>query len=144
MEDKGPDNSKGLFQKIQSMSVSERINLAVKASKEVRSILIRDPNKVVQMAVIQSPKITESEVLMIASSRQIHDDILRYIISNRDWIRNYQIKVALVNNPKTPLSSALRLVSSLNNKDLTLLAKSKAIPRVLVITAQRRLKEVKR
>lgn len=144
MENETLDYTKSLFQKIQSISVSERINLASKATKEVRSILIRDPNKIVQMAVIQSPKITESEVLMIASSRQVHDDVLRHIISNKEWTKNYQIKAALVNNPKTPLPLALKLVPFLHSRDLSFLSKSKAITRALAITAQRRLKEVKR
>lgn len=144
MENETLDNTQSLLQKIQSVSVSERINLAFKATKEVRSILIRDPNKIVQMAVIQSPKITESEVLMIANNRQVHDDILRHIISHKEWMKNYQIKVALVNNPKTPLPLALKLVSFLHNRDLSFLSKSKAIPRALSIVAQRKLKEVKR
>jgi len=144
MENETLDNTKSLLQKIQSVSVSERIDLAFKATKEVRSILIRDPNKIVQMAVIQSPKITESEVLMIANNRQVHDDILRHIISNKEWMKNYQIKVALVNNPKTPLPLALKLAPFLHSRDLSFLSKSKAIPRALSITAQRRLKEAKR
>ncbi|HPE44229.1 MAG TPA: hypothetical protein PK380_00005, partial [Deltaproteobacteria bacterium] len=59
------------------MSVSEKLDLARKAPKEARSILIRDSNKLVQLAVVSSPKITESEILAIASSRQVNDDVLK-------------------------------------------------------------------
>jgi phosphoribosyl-dephospho-CoA transferase len=144
MQNNEADASKSLFQKIQSMSVSEKLDLARKAGKEARSILIRDSNKIVQLAVIASPKITESEVLIIASNRQINDDVLRHIATKKEWMKNYQIKLALVNNPKTPLSIALRQVSYLNQRDIALLSKSRAIPRPIIIAAQQRLKEVKR
>jgi phosphoribosyl-dephospho-CoA transferase len=144
MQNNGTDATKSLFQKIQSMSVSEKLDLARKAGKDARSILMRDSNKIVQLTVIASPKITESEVLIIASNRQINDDVLRHIATKKEWMKNYQIKLALVNNPKTPLSIALRQVFYLNQRDLALLSKSRAVPRPIIIAAQQRLKVVKR
>ena len=144
MQNNGDNATKSLFQSIQSMSVSEKLDLARKANKEARSILMRDTNKLVQLAVISSPKVTESEVLLIASNRQINDEVLRHIANNREWMKNYQLKLALVSNPKTPLPIALRQVPFLKQRDLALLAKSRAIPRPIAIVAQQRLKEVKR
>jgi hypothetical protein len=144
MENDGSDSIRSLFQKIQTMSVSEKLDLARKASKEARSILIRDSNKLVQLAVVQSPKITESEILAIATNRQVNDEVLKEIAMNREWLRNYQIRLALVTNPKTPLAIAMAHVSYLNQRDLGLLAKSKGVARSIVIAAQGRLKEVKR
>jgi hypothetical protein len=144
MENDGSDSIRSLFQKIQTMSVSEKLDLARKASKEARSILIRDSNKLVQMAVVNSPKITESEILAIASNRQVNDDVLKEIAINKEWLRNYQIRLALVNNPKTPLSIAMAQVTYLNRRDLSLLAKSKGVARPLIIAAQERVKQVKR
>ncbi len=144
MQNDGPDSTASLFQKIQSMSVSEKLDLARKAGKEARSILMRDTNKQVQLAVISSPKITEGEVLMIAGNRQINDEVIRHIATNREWMRNYQIKLALVTNPKTPLTIALRQISFLGQRDLAQLARSRAVPRPIVVSAQQRLKEVKR
>lgn len=135
--------AKSLFQEIQDMTVSEKLDFARKCSKEGRAILIRDSNKLVQMAVIASPKITDSEVLSIANNRQINEDVLRHIAGDREWMKNYQVKVALVNNSKTPLPIAMKLVTALNQKDLASLAKSKSVARALVIAAHRRLQEVK-
>jgi len=144
MENDGSDSIRSLFQKIQTMSVTEKLDLARKASKEARSILIRDSNKLIQLAVVNSPKITESEILAIASNRQVNDDVLKEIAINKEWLRNYQIRLALVNNPKTPLSIAMAQVTYLNRRDLSLLAKSKGVPRPLIIAAQERVKQVKR
>lgn len=144
MQSKDNDVPKNLFQQIRDMTVAQKIEFSRRAGKEARSILLRDPSKVVQMAVIQSPKITESEILMVARNRQVEDDVLRYIVSRKDWIKNYSIKVALVNNPKTPMAVALRLIPSLGPKDLSNLVRSKAVPRALAAAAERRLKEMMR
>lgn len=145
MENNGSDASiRSLYQKIQTMSVSEKLDLARKAPKEARSILIRDSNKLVQLAVVSSPKITESEILAIASSRQVNDDVIKEIGMNKDWLRNYQVRLALVNNPKTPLSIAMAQITYLNQRDLALLAKSKGVPRPIVTAAEGRLRVVKR
>ncbi len=145
MENNGSDASiRSLYQKIQTMSVSEKLDLARKAPKEARSILIRDSNKLVHLAVVSSPKITESEILAIASSRQVNDDVLKEIGMNKDWLRNYQVRLALVNNPKTPLSIAMAQITYLNQRDLALLAKSKGVPRPIVTAAEGRLRVVKR
>jgi len=135
------DAYRSLFQKIQTMTVSEKLELARTTSKEGRTILMRDSNRIVQLAVVDSPKITDSEVVSIAQNRQINDEVLRKIAMNREWLRNYQVRLALVNNPKTPLTIAMAQVSYLNQKDLKALAKSKGVPRPLVIAAEGRIKE---
>ncbi len=144
MINNGTDAARNLFQTIQAMSVSEKLDLARKGSKEARSILIRDANKLVQLAVIQSPKITEGEVLMIANNRQINEEVLKHVAINREWLKNYQVRVALANNPKTPLPEALRQVAYLKARELTQLAKSKSVARALAVVAEQRLKQVKK
>ena len=144
MKNNGTDSARNLFQTIQAMSVSEKLDLARKGSKEARSILIRDANKLVQLAVIQSPKITEGEVLMIANNRQINEEVLKHVAINREWLKNYQVRVALANNPKTPLPEALRQVAYLKARELTQLAKSKSVARALAVVAEQRLKQVKK
>ena len=126
------------------MTVAEKIDLARNAPKEARTILLRDSNKLVQIAVITSPKITESEIIAIANNKQVSDEVLREIAMNREWLRNYQVRLALVNNPKTPLSIAMAQIPYINQRDLSMLAKSRAIPRPIIVAAQGRLKEVKR
>lgn len=144
MGNDGPESARSLFQSIQAMSVSEKLDLAHRGSKEARSILIRDSNKLVQLAVVQSPKITEGEVLAIANNRQINDEVLKHISINRDWMKNYQVRIALASNPKTPLPIALRQIPFLRQKDLASLAISRSIPRALSVAAEQRLKQVKK
>lgn len=128
-----------LLQKIQVLSVGERLQLAMKGGREIRSILIKDTNKQVILAVLDNQKITESEIELIARSRSVPEEALRTISKNRDWMKNYAITYALATNPKTPPGIAVTLVSSLKIKDLVILEKNKNIPELVRIASKRLL-----
>ncbi len=130
-----------LFLQIQRMSVAERIKLGMLGNKEVRGVLIRDATRAVQIAVIQNPRLTDIEVERFASSRTVDDEVLRLILNNRDWLKNYAVKVALVNNPKTPVKASMRLLPHLRGKDLKNVARSKNLPNVVVVAAKKFLSE---
>lgn len=131
------DKGLNLTVRIQKMSVSQKVQLALKGNKETRSILIRDPNKDVALSVIENPKITETEVELIAQSRNVPEEALRNISKNREWVKNYYIANSLVNNPKTPVGISLSLLGTLKNKELQLIEKSKGVPSILRTTAKR-------
>ncbi len=119
--------AQGILQRIQKLSVSEKIHLALRGGKEVRTILLRDPSKEVVTTVLENPKITEGEIELAAKSRSTHDEVLRKITKKREWMKNYGIIFALVTNPKTPPGIAIPLVSSLRTKDLAILEKNKNV-----------------
>jgi hypothetical protein len=126
-----------IAQQIQMMTVSEKVKYALHAGKDARSILIKDPNKQVALAVINSPRITEEEVLTISLSRSVLDEVLRVIIRNREWIKNYAISLALVNNPKTPMATAISILPRINKRDLSLLSKNKNVPEAVRIAVRK-------
>ncbi|HXX80327.1 MAG TPA: hypothetical protein VEI46_02175, partial [Thermodesulfovibrionales bacterium] len=121
----------GLLQKIQQLSVGERIALALRGGQEIRSILLKDSNKEVVLTVLKNPKITETEVELVAHSRNIPEEALRAIHKNREWMKNYAINLALVNNPKTPPGIGITLVSGLRLKDIAVLEKNKNVPEAI-------------
>lgn len=125
------------FQMIQLMGVSEKIKMALTGDKEWRSILINDNNKLVSGSVIKNPRITDGEILQILKVGVQNDEILRLICANKEWVKNYQIRKALVDCPKTPLPLALRFLTSLNEKDIAGYAKSKNISSVIATHAKR-------
>jgi hypothetical protein len=117
-----------LSQKIMKMNISEKIKLATKGNKEARTVLIRDSNKLVAVAVIRSPRLTEGEVLTQAQNKIAQDDVLRVIYSNREWLRMYSVRLALVKNPKVPQGVSMRLMNQLHEADVKTLAKDKNVP----------------
>ncbi|MFQ5722913.1 MAG: hypothetical protein ACE5G6_00365 [Terriglobia bacterium] len=126
-----------LTQKISKMSVSERMQLALKGSRDERLILIRDPSKVVYRAVLQSPKLTDSEVESFASMKNVADEALRIIASTRKLMKSYVVVRNLVNNPRTPLDISLGLLNRLTEKDLKFLTKNRNVPETVCSTARR-------
>lgn len=127
------------YQLAQSMGVGEKIKMALTGDKEWRSLLIKDSNKLVNGAVVKNPRITDSEILTISKSVIQNEEILRVICHNKEWIKNYEIRKALVLNHKTPLPVALRFMGFLTEKDLSGMAKSKNISSVLANQARRML-----
>ena len=98
-----PDDERTALQKIAAMSPAQRLALAMKGTREERAILVRDPNRIVAVAVLSSPKISEAEVESIAKMANVSDEILRIIGHTRVWLKKYSIVSALAKNPKTPL-----------------------------------------
>jgi hypothetical protein len=125
------------YQLCQLMGVGEKIKMALTGDKEWRSLLIKDSNKLVNGAVVKNPRITEPEILTIAKSVIQNDEILRVICHNKEWVKNYEIRKALVLNNKTPLPVSLRFMATLTEKDLAGMAKSKNISSVLANQARR-------
>jgi len=128
-----PDEKKRetLLQRLAKMRVIERIKMALTGSQTERLYLIRDPNKLVQRAVLQSPRLTDREVEGFASMANLSDEILRLIAANRLFMKSYVIAKNLVNNPKTPLDVSLHLLPRLNPNDLKFLTMNKNVPETL-------------
>jgi hypothetical protein len=121
------------------LEVAEKIKLGLTGDKEWRSILIKEANKLVQGAVMKNPRISEGEVLTVAKNLTSSDELIRIILLNKDWIKNYEIRKALVTHPKTPLPKALRFVSSLSMKDVKNLARSRQVSRIIATAARKEL-----
>jgi len=123
----------------QTLGISEKIKMGLTGDKEWRKILVKDANKLVSSAVIKNPRITESEVLTIIKSGSPNDEVMRLICANKEWVKNYPIRKALIENPKTPLANALRYLGTMNEKDLSGYAKSRNVSSVIVTQAKRML-----
>lgn len=126
-----------LLQRVAKMTVAQRVQFAIKGASEARRTLIRDTNKVVQRAVLQSPRLTDQEVEAFACMSTLTDEILRLIANNRNFRKNYAVVRNLLNNPKTPLDVSLHMLPMINAMDLKRLTTNKNIPETLRSTAMK-------
>lgn len=133
------DEKVSMVQRVAKMSVPERVKAAMKGSREMRTVLVRDPNKMVALAVLSSPKMTESEIESIARMTSVAEDVLRVIGQTRAWIKNYGVVTSLVKNSKTPLAISLTLMNRLNETDMRRLSIDRNVPEPLRIAARKRL-----
>jgi hypothetical protein len=134
-----PEASGNLFALVQKMSIMQKIKLARMGNKEARGLLVRDRNKLVATAAIRSPRITENEVEGLAKTRNVSDEVLRIIATNREWTRNYTVKLGLATNPKCPLPMALKFLNFFHERELRSIMKSKDVPSVVSSHARRLL-----
>ena len=135
--DDAPAVEKTLLQRLKTMVVAERIKLALRGNRETRALLVRDGNRMVRRFVLQNPRITDDEIIALAKSRTIDDEMLREIADETQWTKNYQVRLALVTNPKTPLVIALRHMASIGDRDIRQLAKSKNVSQTIANAAKR-------
>jgi hypothetical protein len=132
-----PVKRQTLMQRVTHMNVVERLTLALKGGRSERILLIHDSNKLVQRCVLQSPRLTDTEVEAFASMTNLTAEVLRAISMTRVFMKNYTIVKNLVNNPKTPLDVSLHLFPRLTAPDLMKLTGNKNIPETLRSSAQK-------
>jgi hypothetical protein len=139
LEEAEPDKTKRetLLQKLSRLRVVERVQLALKGGRGERLLLIRDPCKVVQRAVLQSPQLSEQEVESFANMACLTDETLRLIANNRKYRKNYTILRALMFNPKTPLEVTLHLLPHMRPQEVKFLTTNKNVADTLRTAAMR-------
>jgi hypothetical protein len=129
-----------VVQRIYRLNTAEKVITALKGSREERTILVRDPNRLVATAVLGSPRLTEAEIESFAGMKSLSDELLRQIGSHREWTKRYGVVANLVRNPKTPVGISLGLVSRLNARDIKSLTVDRNVPEVIRKHAQKFLK----
>jgi len=139
-EDEKKTERVSVARKLFTMNTAGKVIAALKGGREERAILIRDPNRIVSSAVLGSPRVTGPEVETFAAMRNVSDEILRSIGTNRQWLRSYGITCNLVKNPRTPLAIGMNLVSRLNPRDLKLLAVDRNVTEAIRKQAKRFVK----
>ncbi|PYV40739.1 MAG: hypothetical protein DMG06_19335 [Acidobacteria bacterium] len=138
-EEMGEEEKLSTIQKIARMTVAERVQTALKGNREERVILIRDANRIVASAVLESPKLTDTEVESIAVMKNVSEEVLRLVGTKREFAKSYTVIHSLVKNPRTPIGTSLTLLNRILTSDLRSLARNKNVPEVLRKTAQRQL-----
>ena len=128
-----------LMMRIRQMTSSEKLRLAMVGSAAARAFLVRDRDKTVAFAAISSPAMQENEVVPIVHSKEVGEEVLRFVGNKRDWTKNHEIKHGLVFNPKTPVGVALRFVGHLRDDELKTLSRSRNVSQPLKSAAMQRM-----
>jgi len=135
----GEEKWQNIYGKIAGLNTQQKIRLAHVGNLAIRMLFIHSPIKVISLAVLKNPKLTESEVFRYSQQKNLAEDVLVAIAKDPKWIKNYPIKLGLVSNPKTPLSISVNFLSHLHENDLKALSRDKNISTVLTRAAQQML-----
>ena len=130
-----------LYARMADMTVSQKVRCATLGSAAERLLLVRDSNRLVAAAAAKSPLLKENEAAQISASRAVSEDVLRILAMNRDFTRNYQVKLNLVSNPRTPFTFSSRLVPLLRDSELKMLSKSKNVSGAIATAVKQQLEK---
>lgn len=131
------DDAKDEEKRFNRLTVPAKIRAASLGNGVTRGEAIRDPVKIVALAAIKAPGVTEFEAARYASNAGLSEEVIKFIAQNRNWTKNYGTKYALCRNPKTPVPDSMRLLPFLREKDLAGIAKSKGVPSAVVAQARK-------
>lgn len=131
------DRSVNIQARVSKMSIIEKVKLARLGNNDARAVLIRDRNKLVAAAAIRNPKMTENEIESFARARNLCDEVMRIIASNRNWTRSHTVKLALSMNPKCPPQAAIKFLNYLTERDLNAIMRSRDVPGAISVQARR-------
>lgn len=130
-----------LVNKIRTLTIAEKIKLSIQGNMETRRILVRDSNRLISSAVLKNPRLTDMEIILISQSKVVDEDILRQISDTRKWTRHYQVKSALVHNPKTPTHISLNFLRHLRHIELKQIMSDRNLPGVINQAAKKIIME---
>src|SRR5205807_3282397 len=117
--------------KKETLSLQEKMALAMSCDRELRFQLLRDPNKALHPLVLKNPRIGLEEVIWAARLTTINPEALKVVAEHPEWGQNPGVAAALVRNPKTPVAVAVKLVSRLPVSELKILARSQGRPQIV-------------
>lgn len=132
------ESTQTFTQRLANMGVPEKVKCAMKGTREMRAVLIRDPNRMVASAVLSCPKVNEAEVESFAKMGNVSEDILRTIGNTRAWTKSYAVTLSLVKNAKTPVAMSMTLMQRLIESDVKKLATDRNVPEALRLAARKR------
>ncbi len=130
------DQYRPLSMQIMEMNKAEKLRLALVGNMAARAILVRDHSKQVAMAAVQSPQMSVGEAAEIAKSKEVSEEILRYVGNKKEWVKSAEVKHNLVFNPKCPVGVSMRYISHLRMEELKMLAKNRNVPAQIKSFAQ--------
>lgn len=139
-DEKKDEQAVSKLQRLFTLTTGKKVKAALTEDAQARSFLIRDPNRLVALAVLGSPKVTEAEIEQFSSMKNVSDEVLRRIGTNRDWTKKYTVINSLVKNPRTPLPIAMGFISRLQPRDIKALAVDRNVPEAIRRSAQRFVK----
>jgi hypothetical protein len=128
-----------LWERLRRMTPPQKMMLASKADRFERAILVQDSDPQVLFALLKNPRLGTDEVLRVAKSSFLSFQAAELILKTQPWFANLDVRVALVHNPKLPMPFALRILPTLPDNEVRVIARGAATSMPLKQAALKRL-----
>ncbi len=131
-------DQKTSWDRVRQKSQMDKLMLAARADRTERAVLVQDNDPRVLLSVLRNPRLTIDEVVRVAKSTFLNYQIADVISKTGTWMASLEVRLALVNNPKTPQATALRILPTLPDSEVRTIART-GINTALKQAALRRL-----
>jgi hypothetical protein len=133
-----------LLARMPQLPLGQKITLARRGPARVAGALLAEGHAQVISIVLDNPYMTEAQILRALSREKLPISVIPAIVQHRKWSITYNVRLALVRNPATPLASILSYLPELTVSDLRELAAPGIVPeslrKYLQAEVQRRLR----
>lgn len=120
-----------LISRLPQLPLGQKITLARRGPARLGGALLLDGHAQIVPIVLDNPYLTEAQVLKALSREKIPPGAVQAIARHRKWSCEYNIRLALVRNPASPLSAVLGYLPELTVSDLRELAAPGIVPESL-------------
>ncbi len=137
--DESTERSQNVSDRLRGLTQTEKIIQAAKADRVERAFLVQDSDPRVLLSLLRNPRITVDEVVRVAKSSHLTYQTADMIMKTTQWIGNLDVRLALIHNPKTPPPFAMRILATLPESEVRVIARGAATSMALKQAALRRL-----
>jgi hypothetical protein len=132
-----------LLARLPQLPLGQKITLARRGPARVAGALLVEGHMQLVSIVLDNPNVSEAQILKALSREKLSAAVIPAISRHRKWSVTYNVRLALVRHPSSPLATILAYLPELTVSDLRELAApgivSESLRKYLLAEVQRRL-----
>ena len=136
-----------ILARLPQLPLGQKITLARRGPGRVAGALVAQGHQQVLPVALNNPFLTESNVLKALAREKVSTSVIQALVNHPKWSQSYNVRLALVRNPNTPLATVLAFLPHITVSDLRVLVEPGIIPlslrKYLEAEVQRRMHAAK-
>jgi hypothetical protein len=117
-----------ILNRLPQLALGQRLTLARRGSARVAAGLLAEGHERVVPLALDNAFLTESQVLKVLAREELPEIVAASIARHRKWSCLYNVRMALVRNPLTPLARVLAFLPDITLRDLDELSGARSLP----------------
>src|ERR1051326_5266602 len=114
--------------KLPQLPLGQKITLARRSPARIAGALLADGQPAVVKAALANPNLTEAQLLRVLAKGKLPPVVAQSIARDAKWSHVYNVRIALIRQPSTTLTTTLAFLPELTVSDLRELASPGILP----------------
>jgi hypothetical protein len=107
-----------ILTRVPHLPVGEKLTLARRGPSRVAGAILAEGHPQALKLVLGNPYLTESQVLKVLANAHAPERVVAAIAQHLKWSCQYNVRMALVRNPHTPVAAVLGFLPNITLRDL--------------------------